>query len=419
LGAALLVVTAAGVLAAPLVIAIFAPGFLRDPDEYSLAVSLLRITFPYLGFVSLTALAGAVLNTFRQFAIPALTPVLLNISMILCAVWLAPRFAEPITALAWGVFLGGLVQLGLQVPFLARLGLLVRPVVRLADPGVRKILKLMGPAIFGVSIAQINLLLDTLLASFLVSGSISWLYYSDRMVEFPLGVFGIALGTVILPTLSAHHAGGQPELFQHTLDWGLRWMIVIGAPATLGLALLSEPILSTVFQYNAMSERDVAMAGMSLKAYAAGLIGFIAVKILAPGYYARHDTRTPVRIGVITMVVNMGLNLILMFPLKHAGLALATSLAAFLNAGLLLRGLLSSAAYRPRPGWPALLLRVVLGSALMSGVLIWGVPELSAWSSAAAIERAGRLFMWIALGAAVYGATLIATGFRARHLAHP
>jgi len=416
LGLVLFGLTAVAVVAAPLLIMLFAPGFIGDDGRFDLAAGMLRITFPYLLFISLTACAGGILNAYGRFAVPAFTPVLLNLALLGAAWWLAPRMAEPITALAWGVFVAGIAQLAFQLPFLARLGLLPRPRPSFRDPGVRRILKLMGPALFGASVTQVNLLIDTLIASFLVAGSVSWLYYSDRLVEFPLGVFGIALATVILPSLSRRHAETDPEAFSQTLDWALRWVLLLGTPCAVGLMALAGPILATLFQYDAFTARDVDMAARSLMAYAVGLQGFILVKVLAPGYFARQDTRTPVRIGIIAMVVNVVLNLALVVPLAHAGLALATSLAAFVNGGLLLRGLRRGGVYRPRPGWTALALRVALASLAMAGLLWWGSGDLDRWGAWSGPVRAGQLLLWVTVGAAAYFALLVAVGLRPRHL---
>lgn len=414
LGAVLIVVTALGVLAAPVLVAVFAPGFLDDDGRYGLAVDMLRVTFPYLLFISLTALAGGVLNTYGRFGVPAFTPVLLNLSLITAAIALAPLLERPVTALAWGVLAGGVVQLAFQLPFLWRIGLLPRPRLQAGHAGVRRIVRLMLPAMFGASVSQVNLMLDTLIASFLVTGSVSWLYYSDRLVEFPLGVFGIALATVILPGLAARHSAGDGAAFSATLDWALKLAAVIATPAAVGLAVLAEPVLCTLFQYGAMSMHDVAMSARSLAAYAFGLVGFTLVKILAPGFFARQDTRTPVHAGVVAMASNMLLNLVLVWPLAHAGLALATSCAAFVNAGLLLRRLLADGVYRPAPGWAALLLRVALANAVMAAVLAVLVPDLDAWAARDVAGRAGSLLGWVAAGAAVYLAVLAFAGVRLR-----
>lgn len=412
LAAILFLVTLLGVLAAPVLVLVFAPGFLAVEDKFDLTVGMLRLTFPYLLFISLTAFAGGILNSYGRFAVPALTPVLLNLSLLAAALWLASRLEQPVNALAWGVFLGGLAQLAFQLPFLRRLGLLPRPRFDLRHPGVRRILKLMGPAIFGVSVAQINLMLDTLIASFLVTGSVSWLYYSDRLMEFPLGVFGIALATVILPSLSEKHSRGSAANFSRTLDWALRWVFLIGAPAAIGLAVLAGPTLITLFQYGAFSAHDAEMARRSLMAYALGLLGFTLIKVLAPGFFSRQDTATPVRIGVIAMGANLVLNLILVWPLAHAGLALATSLAAFVNAGLLYRALRRQGAYRPDPGWTALSLRIGLAVGAMAAVLLILVPPTEVWLAWDALQRAWRLGLWIAVGGALYLLVLFVSGFR-------
>ncbi len=416
LGGVLLGVTIVGELAAPALIAVFAPGFLDEPERYRLATQMLHLTFPYLLFISLTAFAGAMLNSFGRFALPAFTPVLLNVVLIGAALLVAPQFEQPIVALAWGVFVAGVVQLLFQLPALARLGLLVRPRWGWRYPGVQRILKLMLPTLFGSSVAQLNLLFDTLLASFLVAGSVSWLYYSDRLMEFPLGMFGVALGTVILPSLSRQHADASAESFSATLDWALRWAVLVAAPAAVGLAILAGPMLTTLFQYGEFQPEDVRMASRSLMAYAAGLLGFMLIKVLAPGFYSRQDTRTPVRVGVIAMVANMGFNLALIFPLAHAGLALATSLSAFLNAGLLYRNLRQQGVYHPEAGWRRFLGRVAAANGAMAGFLLLVVPELPVWFERGAVDRAIHLATWIVLGGLVYVAVLWLFGIRPRDL---
>jgi putative peptidoglycan lipid II flippase len=416
LGGVLLLATAVGSIAAPFIVLLFAPGFTRNAEKYELTVELLRITFPYLLFISLTALAGGMLNSCGRFGVPAFTPVFLNLSLIGAALFIAPHLERPALALAWGVFVGGLVQLGFQVPFLHRLRLLPRPRIKLEDPGVRRVLRLMLPTLFGVSVAQINLLFDTLIASFLITGSVSWLYYSDRVMEFPLGIFGIALGTVVLPSLARHHAGNATRDFVRTLDWALRWVVLIGTPATAGLAVLAGPVLATLFHYGEFSAHDAQMAMRSLITYALGLLGFILVKVLAPGFYARQDTRTPVRIGVIAMVSNMVLNLILVFPLRHAGLALATSLAGYLNATLLYRALRRQGAYQPQAGWRLLMLRVACASALMAAVLWFGAGGLDQWLDRSTGQRVLNLILWIGVGSVTYLVTLWLSGVRLSQL---
>ena len=359
LGGTLLTLTALVTVGAPVVAAVFAPGFLADPHKYALTADLLRVTFPYLFLISMTGFCGAVLNGHGRFAVPAFTPVLLNLSLIAAALFAAPLFDEPVFALAWGVMLAGVVQLLFQLPFLYRLELVPRPRWDTRDSGVRQVAKLMVPALFGVSVSQINLLLDTVLASFLPTGSVSWLYYSDRLTDLPLGVFGVAVATVILPRLSDLQAGAVGERFAETLDWALRAVLLIGLPASVALMILAEPIMLSLFQYGAMEAEDARMASLSLQAYCIGLLAFMLVKVLAPGYYARRDMATPVKVGIVAMVANIVMNLIFVWPLHsiwgvgHVGLALATSLAACLNAGLLLRGLRRDDVLTFQPGWGA------------------------------------------------------------------
>ncbi len=415
LGAILLAVTLAGVLGAPVLAMIFAPGFVGSEGKLDLAADMLRLTFPYLLFISLTAFAGGILNAHGRFGVPAFTPVLLNVSLISSAIWLAPQMDRPIMALAWGVFAAGILQLMFQVPFLRQIKLLPRFVFAPKDEGVRRIGKLMLPALFGVSVTQLNLLLDTLIASFLVSGSISWLYYSDRLMEFPLGILGVGLATVILPNLSKRHATESPEGFSNVIDWALRWGLLLGLPSAVALFVLAGPMIATLFQSALFDATDVAMSRQSLMAYSVGLMSFILIKILAPGYYSRQDTKTPVRIAVIAMFANMVMNIILVFPLAHAGLALATSLSATLNAFLLYRGLRKEAVYRPAAGWPLLIARGVLASVVMGAVLYWGVGDLQSWIGVPVMDKVWRLLLWIVLGACSYFAMLAMLGIRPRH----
>ena len=411
----LMLLTLIGVVVAPVLILLLAPGFAWQGSQYDLAVLLLKITFPYLLFISLVAFAGAILNAHDQFAIPALTPIFLNISMIIAAIWVAPLMEQPIVALAWGVFAAGIIQVCFQIPALMRLGLLPRFRWGYNDPGVKKTIRLMLPAIFSVSVTQINLLLDTLVASFLTVGSVSWLYYSDRLVEFPLGMLGLALGTVILPKLAKDYAMEDKKVFSYSLDWGLRLALLIGMPATIGLILLAEPMLSTLFQYNEFSWNDVYYAGLSLKAYAVGLLGYLLIKVLVPGFTARQDMKTPVRYGFYAMLVSLGLDVVLVFPLAHAGLALATSLGAFFNAALLLYQLLKKNIYRPVKGWWVFSLRVLLASASMSIVLYYFV-DANWWNQWHSVDRVINLFKWILIGLLTYTATLVLTGLKLRDL---
>lgn len=418
LGLNLLAITVVGVIAAPLIIALFAFGFVfhEQSDKLQLATDMLRLTFPYLLLISLTALAGGILNSYGRFAVPALTPVLLNFSLILCAIWLRPWLDEPVMALAWAVLIAGVIQLTFQIPFLAREGLLPRPRVDFRHEGVRKILTLMLPALFGVSVGQINLLLDTVLASFLQTGSLSWLYYSDRLLELPLALFGITIATVILPSLSREHAAASSEEFSRTLDWAIRMVFAIGLPASLALVFLSEALITTLFYQGAMSREDVMMASLSLRAYGVGLLGHMLVKVLAPGYFSRQDTSTPVRYGVIALVSNMVLNLVLIWHLKHAGLALATSLSAFINGGLLWAGLRRGGVLQLSPGWGRFGLQIIVANGLMLLALGWLTPELESWFALGFWERFGKMLLICIAGALIYGVSLLGAGFRYKEM---
>ena len=424
LAAILLVLVSVGILAAPLVLSIFAPGWLADGrPEFDLSAGMLRITFPYIMLISLTALSAGILNTFERFLIPALTPVLLNLSLIAAALLLADHLAVPVTALAWGVLAAGIAQLLLQIPALVRLGLMPRPRWGWRHSGVRRIMKLMIPTLFGSSVAQVNLLVDSIIATFLVTGSVSWLYYSDRLLEFPLGVLGIALATVILPNLSRKHAQASTAEFSATLDWALRLAIIITVPAAVGLVILSGPILITLFQYDAFQPDDVRMSTYSLIAYSAGLPAFIAVKVLAPGYYARQDTATPVKIAVAAMVTNMGLNLLFVglllqrgFEGPHAGLALASSAAAYLNAALLFRGLRKRQVYTPERGWPRLWIAIVLACTTMAALLFFMTHDIESWLQASAVLRIKNLSLTIVFGVIVYIFVCMVAGLKTHDL---
>lgn len=416
LGLILTALTALGVVMSPYLIMLFAPGFHDEPSKMQLAGELLRITFPYLLLISLTAFCGGILNSYGRFAVPAFTPVLLNVSMIASTVFLTPFFAEPVMALAWGVFIAGVAQLLFQMPFLWKMRLLPRPRVVANDPGVKRIMLLMLPALFGVSVSQINLLLDTVLASFLQTGSVSWLYYADRLSELPLGAFGIAIGTVILPALSRHHSTAKPEEFSATIDWALRMVLLVGVPAALALAILAEPLIATLFLYGAMTAHDVTQAAAALQAYALGVLTFMLIKVLAPGFFARQDLKTPVRIAIICMVVNMALNLILIWPLQHVGLALATSLASMLNTGLLLRGLYRAGVYTPAPGWALFMTRLILACAAMIALVLWLNEPSSQWFAWNWQQRVWKVTVLVCGGMAVFAGTLFASGIRMRHL---
>ena len=425
LGGSLLLLTSLAILAAPLVAALFAPGFVSQPEKYELTTGLIRVTFPYLLLISLTGFSGAILNSYGLFAVPAFTPVFLNLSLIFAATVAAPWFEEPVFALAWGVFLAGVIQLLFQLPSLYRLELLPRPTWDTRDEGVRRILKLMVPALFGVSVSQINLLLDTVLASFLPTGSVSWLYYSDRLAELPLGVFGIAIATVILPNLSAHRAADREGPFSLTLDWAVRSVLLIGVPAAMALVLLAKPVLITLFQYGELTPTDVDMASLSLRAYSLGLVAFMLVKVLAPGYYARKDTATPVKIGIVAMLANMVLNLLFVLPLMyywnigHLGLALATSVAAYLNAGLLLRGLLRDGVFHFHPGWGRYAMRLLVATAGMALTVLLLNHEVTTWLAWGWQRRALEMLLLCGFGVAAYLGIHLLLGTRLRHLRTP
>ena len=415
LGGILLSLTLLCVLFAPVVTYVFAPGFHQLPDKFDLAAEMLRLTFPYLFFISMTAFLGSVLNSCGHFAAPAFAPVLLNIALISAALLVAPLFDIPIMALAWAVLFAGIIQLMFQLPFVNRYGLLVRPRWGWHDPGVRKIIKLMVPAMFGVSVAQINLLLDTVLASFLVDGSVSWLYYSDRLMELPLGVFGVAIGTVILPSLSRKHADKSAEHFSATLDWALRLVLIIGVPASLALLVLAGPVLTTLFQYGEFSGNDVLLSANSLRAYSLGLLAFMVIKVLAPGYFARQDTKTPVAIGIKAMAANMLFNLLLVFPLAHVGLALATSMSAALNAGLLFLGLRKAQVYQPQSGWWLFAGQLALASFLMVATLLLMQQDMELWLQWSWRERSLNLASLVGAGLGVYFVALWLFGLRPGH----
>lgn len=418
LGGTLVLVTLVGVLAAPAIIWVFAPGFGDDPVKRALTVEMLRLTFPYLFFIALTAFAGGILNSWNRFAVPAFTPVLLNLSLIGCALFLAPHFAEDrmAVALAWGVLIAGVVQLLFQLPFLARLNLMPIPRMGWRDPGVRKIMKLMAPALFGASVYQLNSLVNTMLASMLETGSVTWLYYTDRLIELPLGIFAVAIGTVILPSLSSKHADASPEAFSRTLDWAIRMVLLIGLPAALALFALAEPLLSTLFQYGEFSALDVTQTAASLRAYSAGLLAAMLIKVLAPGFYARQDTRTPVRIGVLAMLANMLLGALLVWEWRHVGLASAMALSAWLNAGLLYLGLRRSGVYQPLPGWALQWLRMLLAGAAMVVACYWLSLQTTVWNEAGVWSRVGWLSLIVAAGVVIYLSSLVVLGLRVRHL---
>lgn len=408
LGVIVTLVTLFGVIASPLLALLFGMGWFiewlndgPDAHKFEMASLMLKITFPYLWFISLVALSGAILNTYNKFAVAAFTPVFLNIAIIGCALYLAPTLSEPALALAWGVFIGGAVQLLFQLPFLAKAGLLVLPRWGWRDENVTKIRTLMLPALFGVSVSQINLLLDTVIASFLLTGAVSWLYYSDRLIEFPLGLFGIAIATVILPNLSRHYATADASRFSYTLDWALRFVAMFGLPAMLALMVLAQPIIAVLFMRGEFTAHDVVMVSYSLVAYACGLLSYMLIKVLAPGFYARQDIKTPVRIGIIAMVANMAFNLMLAPFLSYVGLALATALSASLNAFLLYRGLKQRGVYQLSRHSMLFLVKFMVASVLMAAFLYYFSPPLAEWTAQSLSWQISRLSL-LCLGA-VFG----------------
>jgi len=414
LAVVLIVVSAVGIIAAAPIIYLTAPGFVASPDKFAVTVQLLRITFPYILFISLTSFAGAILNTWSRFSVPAFTPTLLNVSFIVFALWLAPYFNPPVLALAWAVFAGGVLQLGFQLPFLARIGMLPRLRFDFKDPGVWRILKLMGPAVFGVSIGQISLLINTIFASFLVTGSVSWLYYADRLMEFPTGLLGVALGTILLPSLTRSFADKTGDEYSKLLDWGLRLTFMLALPCALALALLAVPLIATLFHHGAFDAQDVMMTRNALTAYSVGLLGLILVKVLAPGFYARQNIRTPVKIALVTLVATQLMNVAFIPQLQHAGLALAISIGACLNAGLLYYKLRRHKIFRPQPGWMVFLVKLAAALLAMGAVLWWAMGEDTAWLTATVWWRIGRLSMLVAVGVATYFGSLWLLGFRLR-----
>ncbi|MEO8345474.1 MAG: murein biosynthesis integral membrane protein MurJ [Betaproteobacteria bacterium] len=408
----LLGVTVVGVLAAPALVYVLASGFAQTPGKIELTADLIRIVFPYILFVSLVSLAGGVLNVYRRFAVPAFTPVLLNVSIIASAIFLAKYFDPPIKALAWGVFIGGIAQLAFQIAPLARIGMFPRFELDWRDPGVRRVLLNMGPALIGVSAAQISALINTQLASMLGDGRISWITYADRLMEFPSAMLGVALGTVLLPTLAKHHSDADNQQYSSLLDWGLRLAFLLALPAAIALWLLALPLVTTLYHYGKFTVNDVWQTRSALLGYSAGLLGLIVVKILAPGFYARQNIKTPVRIAFFTVFVTQTLAFVLMWRIGHAGLTLATSVGACVNAGLLFWFLRKRGFYEPRAGWFMFLCKLLVALGVLAALLfaLSGTPAV--WLESGPWQRVGRLGGIIAAGMAVYFATLYLLGFR-------
>mgnify|MGYP006090310741 FL=1 len=419
LGVIVTMVTIIGVIGSPILAALFGMGWFVEyingepaGEKFELASLMLKITFPYLLFVSLTGLAGAILNTLNKFAVAAFTPVLLNVAIISCAIYLAPRFDEPAFALAWGVFLGGFFQLVFLLPFLFKAGLLVKPKWGWSDPDIIKVRTLIIPALFGVSVGQLNLLFDTVIASFLGTGSISWLYYSDRLLEFPLGLFGIAIATVILPTLSHNHVSKDDKAFSANIDWAVKMVCLLGIPAATGLFMLAEPMLLTIFQRGEFTPQDATFASHSLMAYSFGLLSFMLVKVLAPGFYSKQDIKTPVKFGIWCMAANMLFNLILVWPFDYVGLAMATSLSALMNALLLYGTLHKRGVYIASSQTVTLILKVVFASTLMAIVIFTLSPIATYWVELSLINKIYELAKLISLGAIVFVFSLLIMGVR-------
>jgi putative peptidoglycan lipid II flippase len=423
---ALLVTCVVGVVASPVLVWAMASGLQKDSAGYQAAVVMTRFMFPYIGFMSLVALSSGILNTWKRFAVPAATPVLLNISMIGAAWLLVPWFQshaiEPVYALACGVMLGGVLQLAIQIPALMRLGLLPRigwqaTVLReaWADPETRRIGTLMLPALLGVSVAQISLLINTQIASHLPTGSVSWLTYADRLMEFPTAMLGVALGVVLMPQLAGARAKDDGAAYSALLDWGLRIVVLLAVPCAVGLLAFSLPIVSVLYHYGAFSSNDVLQTTRALMGWGAGLLGIVAIKVLAPGYYASQDIKTPVRIAIVVLVATQLLNLVLVPELQHAGLSLSISLGAMLNAGWLLLGLLRRGTFAPVAGWGRFLLQVVAATAVLAVYLLWAAGLVD-WVAMRAQPwlRIGWLAVLLVGAAAVYFASLWAAGLNVR-----
>lgn len=405
-------VTAVGMIATPLIIFLFAPGFGEHSERALLATEMLRITFPYLMLISLTAMAGAILNTYGYFAVPAITPILLNASMILAALYLSPYCHHPVVGLAWGVLIAGFAQFLFQLPFLHKRSLLVKPMRSRGDPGVKRVMKLMIPALFGVSVAQLNLMVDSIFASFLHVGSVSWLYYTDRLTDFPLGVFGVAIATVILPSLARVYANASREKFSHTIDWGLKSLLLIGVPAGIGLTFFSMPLITSCFAYGQFSTTDVLQTQKSLIALASGVPAFMMVKVLASGFYAQQDIKTPVKIGALAMLVNTLLCCVLVWPLAHAGLALSSALAGYVNCGLLLFLLIRRGIYLPGKGWFKFIMQLVFANALIAFYLYWMTGTVDDWKSLSPLWRLLELFTHTGTAVIIYVIGLTLVGVR-------
>ncbi|MDC0423144.1 murein biosynthesis integral membrane protein MurJ [Methylophilaceae bacterium] len=416
LGIILVVITLFGIFGAPWIIYISAPGFSADPNKFELTVSLLRITFPYILFISLVSMAGGILNTFGKYNVPAFTPVWLNVSLIVGALFFSSSFSNPVFVLAWAVFIGGILQLIYQLPFLSQIDCIPKADFDFKEPGLWKMMKLMIPAILGVSITQISLLINTIFASFLATGSVSWLYYADRLMEFPAGVLGVALSTVLLPSLSKSFSDNKHTEYSRLINWGLKLAILFGAPAAVALGLLSVPIISTLFFYGAFTQYDVLMTQYAVIAYSIGLIGLILVKVLAPAFYAQQNIKTPVKIAIFTLFCTQFMNLIFIGYFKHAGLALAVGLGACINAGLLFYFLRRYEAFKLESQWLSFLIKIITALIIMSLFLLYTRGTIEEWTSFSLLSKISRLFFLVSAGSAVYFVALFLLGINLKEL---
>ncbi len=412
LSVVLLVVCCIAIFIAPVVIYLSAPGFVSSQTKFEVAVVMFRICFPYILFVSLTALAGGILNVWGKFAAPAISPALLNLSLIVFAIWIAPLFDTPVIALAWGVLVGGILQLSLQIPFLIKLGFIPKFDWNPKDKGVKKIFKLMSPMLFGASVAQISLLINTIFASFLVSGSISWLYYADRLMELPVGLLGAALATSLLPKLTENYSQSNPISYAQTIDAGIRMAIVLGAPCAVAMGILGLPIVATLFMYGEFTRQDLIMTQRALFAYSFGIVALVLVRVLATAFFGRQDTKTPVKIAVFTLVATQIMNLIFIWQLGHAGLALAIAIAAWINVCLLFYNLLKYKLFMPQLGWTKFICQTASALLLMCGTIVILKPNTIFWIESAATDRIVQLGILIFCGAISYFFCLWAVGMR-------
>lgn len=413
----LALVTLIGVIAAPIIIVLTAPGFIDTEEKFVLTSSLLRVTFPYIFLISLASLAGAILNTWNRFSVPAFAPTLLNVSMIGFTLFAAPYFDPPVMALAWAVLVGGVLQLVYQLPHLKKIGMLVLPRINLHDSGVWRVLRMMGPAIFGVSVSQISLIINTIFASYLQTGSVSWMYYADRLMELPSGVLGVALGTILLPSLAKSFSNGDQQEYSRLMDWGLRLAFLLAIPCAVALGLMAEPLVVSLFQYGKFSAHDALMTQHALMAYSVGLIGLIVVKVLAPGFYSRQNIKTPVRIAVVTLIMTQLMNLAFVGPFQHAGLSLSIGLAACLNAGLLFWQLRKQQLFQPQAGWLLFLTKLIIAVSVMAAVLVGILWLMPAWDDGNMLMRILRLLAVVIAGVIAYFGSLIMLGFRPRDFA--